>query len=210
MPTFTRARLPASSEEQAHERTREQELGLGRDPDAVAAAAAMEDLLPAGPEPRHEVLEVGHGGSRAAEDGRVERATPRGEQAERDEPTSDLEAPVRDVLVRHAVAGDVERRAEQQRHRPRADEGSQRRTRRDMQRDDHAPIIAYAPRRMGLVDWLKRTFAPDPADPGAEDPASLRAEYGEGGLSGLARVEEAKAAEEAHEADEPPPEEPAP
>jgi hypothetical protein len=63
---------------------------------------------------------------------------------------------------------------------------------------------------MGLVDWLKRTFAPDSADPGAEDPASLRAEYGEGGLSGLVRVEEAKAAEDAREADEPPPEEPAP
>jgi hypothetical protein len=59
---------------------------------------------------------------------------------------------------------------------------------------------------MGLVDWLKRTFAPDPATPGAEDPASLRAEYGEGGLSGLVRVEDAKAGEEALEADEQPPE----
>jgi hypothetical protein len=62
---------------------------------------------------------------------------------------------------------------------------------------------------MGLIDWLKRTFAPDPAAPGAEDPASLRAEYGEGGLSGLVRVEEAKAADEALEADDPP-SEPAP
>jgi hypothetical protein len=49
---------------------------------------------------------------------------------------------------------------------------------------------------MGLIDWLKRTFAPDPAAPGAEDPASLRAEYG-------------KAADEALEADDPP-SEPAP
>jgi hypothetical protein len=62
---------------------------------------------------------------------------------------------------------------------------------------------------MGLIDWLKRTFAPDPAAPGAEDPASLHAEYGEGGLSGLVRVEEAKAADEALEADDPP-SEPAP
>ena len=61
---------------------------------------------------------------------------------------------------------------------------------------------------MGLIDWLKRTFAPDPSAPGAEDPASLRAEYGEGGLSGLARVEDAKAGVDALE-DEPPPE-PAP
>jgi hypothetical protein len=54
--------------------------------------------------------------------------------------------------------------------------------------------------------------APVLACPGAgdaEDPATLRAEYGEGGLSGLARVEDAKAREDALEADEPPPD-PAP
>jgi hypothetical protein len=47
--------------------------------------------------------------------------------------------------VRHAIAGDVERRAEEQGKRPRADDGSHRRSRSHVQRDDHAPIIAYAP-----------------------------------------------------------------
>ena len=62
---------------------------------------------------------------------------------------------------------------------------------------------------MGLTDWFKRLFSPAPRAGDAEDPATLRAEYGEGGLSGLARVEDAKAREDALEADEPPPD-PAP
>ncbi len=118
MPTFTGARLPASAEEQADERAGEQELRLGRHPGAVAAPAAVEDLLPAGTKPRHDVLEVGHRGSHAAEHGRVERATPRGEQSERGQAAADLEAPVWNVLVRHAVPRDMERRPEQKRERP--------------------------------------------------------------------------------------------
>ena len=55
---------------------------------------------------------------------------------------------------------------------------------------------------MSLTDWFRRLFSPPPAF--GEDPASLRAEYGEGGLSGLARVEEGKAERDALEADEPP------
>ena len=60
---------------------------------------------------------------------------------------------------------------------------------------------------MGLTDWFKRLFSSPPEY--GEDPATLRAEYAEGGLSGLARVEDAKAREDALEADEPPPD-PAP
>jgi hypothetical protein len=62
---------------------------------------------------------------------------------------------------------------------------------------------------MGLTEWFRRLFSPGPRTGTAEDPATLRAEYGEGGLSGLARVEDAKAAESAIEADEAPPD-PAP
>jgi hypothetical protein len=64
---------------------------------------------------------------------------------------------------------------------------------------------------MGPTDWFKRLFSSPPAT--GEDPATLRAEYGEGGLSGLVRVEDAKEAEDALEADESPsepPSEPAP
>ena len=60
---------------------------------------------------------------------------------------------------------------------------------------------------MGVTDWFKRLFSSPPAT--GEDPATLRAEYGEGGLSGLVRVEDAKAVEDVREADEPP-SEPAP
>jgi len=38
---------------------------------------------------------------------------------------------------------------------------------------------------MGLTDWFKRLFSPAPGAGDPEDPATLRAEYGEGGLSGL-------------------------
>src|SRR5436309_2921936 len=124
IPTFMRARLPASSEQQAQERAREQELRLGRDADAVAATAAVEDLLPAHTQPRDDVLEVGHRRGSAAEHCGIERAAPGGEQAERGEAAADLEAAVGNVLVRHPVAGDVERRPEEQRKRPGADGGS--------------------------------------------------------------------------------------
>jgi len=61
-------------------------------------------------------------------------------------------------------------------------------------------MIAYAP-AMGVVDWFRRLFSPSPAVD--DDPATQRAEYGEGGLSGLARLEDARARESAPEADQP-------
>jgi hypothetical protein len=147
MPTFTGARLPAAREQESGDRTCQHELRLHRHADAVTAAAAMEDLLPAHTEPWEQVLEVRHRSRGSAEHGGVERPAPRGEQAERDKTTTDLEAPVGNVLVWNAIARDVERGAEEQRERPRADEGSHRRTRGYVERDDHAPIIAYARRR---------------------------------------------------------------
>ena len=58
---------------------------------------------------------------------------------------------------------------------------------------------------MGLTEWFKRLFSPSPDDALAEEErATLRAEFGEGGFSGLARIEDAKARDAALEADEPP------
>src|SRR3954452_25056504 len=142
IPTFMRARLPASSEQQAHDRARKQELRLDRDADAGAAGAPMEDHLPAHPEPRQDVLEVGHRRAGATDHRGVERAAPRSEQRERGETAADLEAPVGNVLVRHPVAGDVQRGPEDERKRPGPDDGSQRRARPDVQRHDHDPIMA--------------------------------------------------------------------
>jgi hypothetical protein len=83
------------------------------------------------------VLEIRHRRGGAAEHGRVEEATAGCEDAERDEPAADLEAPVGYVLVRDAVAGEVERRADQERERARADERADCSARRDVERDDH-------------------------------------------------------------------------
>lgn len=137
MPTFTRARLSPSAEQQADERSGEQELRLGREAGAVAASAAVEELLASGPQQRHEVLEVGRRRGCAAEHGRVEGPAPGGEQREHGKAASDLEPAVVDVLVRHPVACDVQRRTEEQRQRTRADERAREAPGRDMERDDH-------------------------------------------------------------------------
>ena len=142
MPTFTGARLPAAREQETGERTGEHELRFDRHAYAVSAAAAMEDLLATGTEPGHEMLEVGHRRRGSAEHGGVEGPAPRREQCERDEAAADFEAPVRDVLVRHPIAGDVQRRPEEQRERARANQGSHRGSRRNVQRDDHTYIFA--------------------------------------------------------------------
>jgi len=144
MPTFIGARLPATREQEPRDRTCEQKLRLDRYADTVAAAAPMEDLFSAYSEPRHEVLEVGYRRRGGAEHGRIKKASPNGEKREGSKSAADLEAPVGNVLVRHAIAGDVQRRAEEQRERTRADNGSHRSACSHVHRDDHPPIIAYA------------------------------------------------------------------
>jgi len=144
MPTFIRARLPASCEEQTDHGSGDHELRVRGDPAGMASAATVEELLAAGPKPGHDVLEVRHRGSRAAEHGGVEEPAPRREQAERHETAADLEAPVGDVLVRHLVARDVQGRTKHDGKRPRADERTQSGAGCDVQRDDHIPMIAYA------------------------------------------------------------------
>lgn len=110
----------------------------------MPAATPVEELLAAQPQPPDEMLEVGHRRRGASEHGWVEGATPRREQPEGDEAAADLEAPVGNVLVRHVVTGNVERRAEEERERTRADEGAGGTANRDMQRNDHKAMIAYA------------------------------------------------------------------
>ncbi len=114
MPTFTGARLPAAREQEPYDRPGQEELGLDRHPHAVTAAAAVEDLLAADAQPRQEVLEVGRRGGSASEHGRVERTASRSEQAEGEEAAADLETAVGDVLVWHTIAGDMERRAQEE------------------------------------------------------------------------------------------------
>src|SRR6185437_15064055 len=53
---------------------------------AIRSCAAVEELLSAQAEPRDDVLEVGHGGRRSPQHGRIEGTSPGGQQTERDEP----------------------------------------------------------------------------------------------------------------------------
>lgn len=181
MPTVIGARLPPASEQQADDRTCEQQLRLRRDAHAVTPAAAVEDLPPSQPEPRRDVLEIGHGRCSAAEHGRVERPARSGQQPERDEAATGLEAPVGNVLVRHPVGGDVEGRAEQERERTRPDEGSGGAAQRDVERDDHRPDDRLCSRAMGFLDRLRSLLASPPRIQSGGDPeaaADLQEEFG--------------------------------
>jgi hypothetical protein len=70
----------------------------------------MEELSSARAQEREDVLEVRGGARRSAQRRRIERASPRAKEEEARETASDLEATRADVLVRQAVAGEVEDR----------------------------------------------------------------------------------------------------
>jgi hypothetical protein len=106
----------------------------------------VEQELPAGTEPRHDVLEIRHGRCGAADHSGVQRPSAGGEQAQNDEAAADLEAAIRNVLMRHLVACDVEGRPEQEGERTRAEKRADRAADRNVERDDHDRMIAYAPR----------------------------------------------------------------
>src|SRR6476661_8475534 len=137
IPTFTGPRLPPPAEQHADDRSCEQELRLGGDAGSVPANAAVEELLSAQPEPGDDVLEVGHGSRRSSQHSGVEETSPGGQQTERDEPAADLEASVGNVLVRHPVAGEVQRWTERESKRPRAKQRAGRASGGHMQRHDH-------------------------------------------------------------------------
>ena len=75
----------------------------------------------------------------------MERAASRGEQGDGREPASDLEAAAADVLVRDAVCGEVERGSKQQRAPTRTGECTNRRTSRNMERNDHCSMTTRSP-----------------------------------------------------------------
>jgi hypothetical protein len=97
----------------------------------------VEELPPARPEARQDVLEIRGRRGRTTEHGRIEHAPTRRKQSERSEPAAHLEAEVVDVVVRDTVTRQVDERAEEQRQRPRACERTGGRARGDMERDDH-------------------------------------------------------------------------
>jgi len=162
----------------------------------MASAAAVEELLAVRAQPGRDVLEIRHRRRRAAEDGGVEEATPYGEQRERGEAAADLEAPVGDVLVRNPVARHVQRRADKESERPRAQESAGRAAGRHVERDDHDLMMAYAPPVMSFLDRLRNLISGPPHIAGGGDPeaeADLHEEFGtpdatEADLKGMAET----------------------
>src|SRR4051812_41765356 len=85
--------LVAAAEQVPHERAGEQELHVRREvAGPVPAEASVEDLPPARPERREDVLEIGSRRRKAAESRGVEGPAPRRQQAEAGDAAGDLEA----------------------------------------------------------------------------------------------------------------------
>ena len=128
-------------QEQAKDRSGKQELELRRESArAVPAAAAVEELPSARAQQREQVLEVRCRSRKRTEGGRIERAAPRREEGDGREPASYLEAAAGDVLVRDVGSREVERGSKQQRAPTRTGECASRRTRGNMQRNDHCSM----------------------------------------------------------------------
>ena len=88
------------------------------------------------------MLEVGRGARCGAKCRRIERASPRGKKEDARETAADLEPTRTEVLVRKAVACDVEARPKKEGGEPRAAGGASRRAGRHVEGNYHAPYLA--------------------------------------------------------------------
>lgn len=104
---------------------------------AMPAAPAMKELAAVRTQLRKDVLKIGCGGRGRAQRGWIERSAREREQRKSEQAASDFEATVDDVLVGHAITGEMQWRTQCQGGKPRASERTHRRTRRDMERHDH-------------------------------------------------------------------------
>jgi hypothetical protein len=102
------ARLPG--DERAENRAGEQELQASREAPRAVPAAVMEELPSTRAQEREDVLEVRSGARRRANCRWIEGASPRGEEQEARKTAADLEATRAEVLMRQAVAREVEDR----------------------------------------------------------------------------------------------------
>ena len=84
-----------------------------------------------------EMFEVGGGTRGGAKRGRIERASPRGEEQDASDAASYIEATRAEVLVRQAVAREVEDRPQQERRKSRPARRAGGGARSHVERDDH-------------------------------------------------------------------------
>jgi hypothetical protein len=97
----------------------------------------MEEFPSARAQDRKDVLEVGRGARRGAKCRRIEQASPRGKKEDARETAADLEPTRAEVLVREAVARDVERRPKKECREPRAAGGASSSTCRHVEGNYH-------------------------------------------------------------------------
>lgn len=133
-------RLPPAVwlQERADDRAGQEQLNVCTEASgAMPASAAVKELAAVRTQLRKDVLEIGCGGRAGAERGWVERPTREREQSKTEQAATDFEATVEDVLVGHAITGEMQRRTQCQGGKPRARERAQRRAGRDMKGHDH-------------------------------------------------------------------------
>src|SRR6266540_5547739 len=100
--------------QEAHERPGKQKLHLRRKgAGAMPPAPAVKELLAARTQRRKHVLQIRRRRSHSTQRRGVERAAAHSEQRDAEDPARDLEAAVRDVLMRHEVTEEVRGYAQQ-------------------------------------------------------------------------------------------------
>ena len=102
-------------------------------------AVVVEEFPSTRAQEREDVLEVGRGARCSAKCRRIERAASRGEEEDAPEAAADLEPTRAKVLVRNAVAGDVENRPQKECCESRAAGGAGRSACRNVEGNDHGP-----------------------------------------------------------------------
>jgi hypothetical protein len=104
---------------------------------AMPPEAVVEELSSTGTQERNHVLEIRGGACRRTERGGIERASAHGKEQEASETAADLEPSRMNVLVRQAIAREVEDRPDEQRLEARPADGAQGSARCDVERDNH-------------------------------------------------------------------------
>ena len=103
----------------------------------MPAEAVVKELPSARAQEWQDVLEVRGGTRHGAKCRRIERASPRGEEEDARETAADLEATRADVLVRQAIAREVEDWPQEERRESRPTRRAGRGARGHVERDDH-------------------------------------------------------------------------
>ena len=103
----------------------------------------MEKLRAAGARQAYDVFDVRQTGSKSTDRGAIENTASRGEKPDDKTPTDDLEPPIPNVAMRHAITREMKRDAEYRRSCARAHGSADGRAGRGMERDNHAAVLAH-------------------------------------------------------------------